>query len=558
MTRTSFVRAAAKGALAAVALSAITTGWPVPAASAGAPAASAAYVAVQPCRLTDTRAGTGFTPVGTQMLQVATAGVCGVPAGATALALTLTVVEPQANGYLTAWPASQAQPTASSLNFSAHQVRANGSIIRVDSSGAFRVYTSVPAQVVVDVVGAFVPATSARAGRFVPLAPQRMYDSRSSGKKFGSGAGFSLPLPAGVPTDAVAMAVNVTITDSAGPGFITEYPAGGQRPTSSILNVDGPGQTRAVAGILPVSATGMSMYVSAGGFVIVDVLGYFTGPSAKAASDGLFTAYDPQRLLDTRGASPLGNGVPLFAGGGLELPTGQGGSLAYNITSVNGGAGYVTAYPAGTAVPATSTVNSVGGGDIVANFSITQVSDRGLGVFSQSGTHLIVDLQGWFSGPSTTATLPPPKNIDPGPVAAAPSPSVATFSACTHSGLDILNARRASAGLGALGINSGAEAFACSWALHLAQAYIPGNTASALVHSASADRDAAAGCGAGENIAFMSGTDPVGLWNMWFNSSPHLANIMNSSYHDVGIGMIIRTEPNGSKTIWGVTDLTLC
>jgi len=78
------------------------------------------------------------------------------------------------------------------------------------------------------------------------------------------------------------------------------------------------------------------------------------------------------------------------------------------------------------------------------------------------------------------------------------------------------------------------------------------------VHSANADRDAAAGCAAGENIAFMSGADPAGLWNLWFNSAPHLANILNSGYKNVGIGMVIRTEPNGSQTIWGVTDLTLC
>ena len=558
LPRTSFVRAAAKGALAGATLLAVTTGGLVERASAGAPAASAAYVAVQPCRLTDTRTGTGFTQVGQQTLQVATAGTCGIPAGATALALTLTVVDPQASGFLSAWPANQAQPTASSLNFSAHQVRANGSIIRVDGTGAFRVYTSVAAQVVIDVVGAFVPASTARAGRFVPVTPQRMYDSRATGKKYGAGSSFSLALPAGVPSDAIAMAVNVTITESAGPGFITEFPAGGTRPTSSILNVDGPGQTRAVAGILPVSPTGMSMYVSAGGFVIVDLLGYFTGPSAKAGSDGLFTAYDPQRLLDTRGTSPLGNGVPIYPGGGVELPTSQGGSMAYNITSVNGGAGYVTAYPAGTAVPSTSTVNSVGGGDVVANFSITQVSDRGLDIFSQSGTHLLIDLQGWFSGSSATATLPPPRNVDPGPTAAAPSPTGPTFSACSHSGLDVLNGRRAAAGLGALGVNSGAEVFACAWALHLAQAYIPGNTATALVHSASADRDAAAGCGAGENIAFASGTNPATLWDLWFNSAPHLANIIDADYHNVGIGMVVRTETNGSQTIWGVTDLTLC
>jgi uncharacterized protein YkwD len=559
MSHTSFFRATAKGTLAGAALLLVGAGAAtIQPVAAGPPAASAAYVAIQPCRLTDTRAGTGFTQIDQHTLQVATKGICGIPAGATALALTLTVVDPQANGYLAAWPANQAQPTASSLNFSAHQVRANGSIIRVDTNGAFRVFTSVSAQVVVDVVGAFVPASSARAGRFMPMAPTRMYDSRPSGKKFGGGASFTLGLPSGVPADAVAVAVNVTVTESMGAGFVTEFPAGGQRPMSSILNVDAANQTRAVAGILPVSSQGMSLYVSSGGYVIVDILGYFTGPSASQGSDGLFTAYDPQRLLDTRGASPLGNGVPVFPNGGLELATSQGGSLAYNITSVNGDAGYVTAYPAGNAVPATSTVNSVGGGDVVANFSITQVSNRGLGLYSQSRSHLLVDLQGWFSGPSATATLPPPANVDPGPAPASPSPNGPTFSACAPSGLDILNAKRAASGVGALGVSPGAEGYACAWALHLAQVYNPSSPGSALVHSSDTARDSAAGCGAGENIAFISGTNPVDLFNLWFHSAPHLANILDAEYRNVGIGIVMRTELNGSQTIWGVTDLTLC
>ena len=124
--------------------------------------------------------------------------------------------------------------------------------------------------------------------------------------------------------------------------------------------------------------------------------------------------------------SPLGSGVPLYPGGGLELATSQGGSLAYNVTSVDGAAGYVTAFPAGTPRPSTSTVNSVGAGDVVANFAITQVSNRGLGFFSQSQTNLVADLSGWFSGPSAVATLPPPTNTPP------PAAPQVSYSACTN------------------------------------------------------------------------------------------------------------------------------
>ena len=326
---------------------------------------------------------------------------------------------------------------------------------------------------------------------------------------------------------------------------MTEFPAGRQMPTSSILNVDQAGQTRAAAGIFPVSSSGVALYLSGGGHIVVDLLGYFTGPSAGSGTDGLFTAYDPTRLLDTRGASPLGNGVALYPGGGLELAVSQGGSIAYNVTSVDGTGGYVTAFPAGTARPNTSTVNSVGGSDIVANFAITQVSNRGLGFFSQSQTHLLADLQGWFSGPSAAATQPPPAN------ASAPPPQ-AIYSPCTSDGLSSLNATRADAGVAPLALNPAAQAFACSYALQLAQAN------NGLIHSDGATRDAAVGCLTGENLAAANGTSTSLLISIWYNSAPHMANIKNAIYHSAGLGFVVRTDASGNQVTYGSTVFALC
>ena len=508
-----------------------------------APAASTAYVSVQPCRLADTRNSSGYAQLDSQTIQIPTRGVCGIPTNATSLALTLTVDRPSSAGFLTAWPADQTRPVVSNLNFRANQIRANSSITRVDSAGAFRVFTSIPSPVIVDVVGAFVPASSSAAGRFVPRPPSRLYDSRSGGK-LGARTSVTLPMPSGVPGDAIALALNVTVTESMGPGFVTEFPAGRVMPTSSILNVDQADQTRAAAGIFPVSTSGVSLYLSGGGHIVVDLLGYFTGPSAGAGTDGLFTAYDPTRLLDTRNASPLGNGVPLYPGGGLEMATSQGGTMAYNVTSVNGNMGFVTAYPAGTVRPSTSTVNSVGGGDVVANFAITQVSSRGIGFYSQMQTHLVADLQGWFSGPSASATQPPPVNTAPAPPDG--------FSACSNEGLSSLNSTRASAGVAPLASNSAAQDFACSWALQLASD--PGTFA----HSPAPSRDAAVGCPTGENIAYSTGTSPSTLISMWYASAPHMANIKNASYQSAALGFVIRTDPSGGQTIYGVTVFALC
>ena len=512
--------------------------------AAAAVSPTSAYVSVQPCRLADTRLNSGFVRVDALTLQIDSRGICGTPSNATSLALTLTVVSPEASGFLTAWPSDRARPVVSNVNFDVNQIRANGSITRVDAAGTFRVFTSAPSHVVVDVVGAFVPATTAASGRFVPRPSTRLYDSRP-GPKRAPGSTMTLPLPAGVPADAVALALNVTVTESTGPGFVTEFPAGRQMPTSSILNVDQPNQTRAAAGIFPVSSAGVALFVSGGGHIVVDLLGYFTGASAGAGTDGLFTAADPTRLLDTRGASPLGNGVPIYPGGGLELATSQGGSIAYNVTSVNGTGGYVTAYPAGTGRPATSTVNSVGGSDIVANFAISQVSNRGLGFFSQSQTDLLADVQGWFSGPSATATQAPPANTPP------PPPQV-QFSPCITDGLSALNSTRAAAGVAPLAANPAATAFACSWALELAVAN------NGLVHSTSAARDAAVGCPSGENIAYATGASPSGLISLWYASPPHMANIKNPIYGSAGLGFVIRTDASGGQLIFGVTDFALC
>lgn len=510
-----------------------------PSPVAAASAASAAYAPVQPCRLADTRTGSGFTRLDATTIQIKGRNVCGIPANATALTLTLTVDGTQAAGYLTAWPADQTRPTVSNINFGAGQIRANGSITRVDGNGDFRVFTNVGANVVVDVVGAFVPTSASRSGRFVSRPPARLLDTRS-GSPLAAGAKVTVAVPAGVPADVVALALNITVTESFGPGFVTQFPAGRAMPTSSVLNVDRANQTRAAAGIFPVSASGATLYLSGGGHVVVDVVGYFTGASATNSGDGLFTAYDPTRLLDTRGTSPLGNGLPLYPGGGIELGTGRGGSMAYNLTSVDGSTGYVTAFPAGTERPGTSSVNSVGGGDVVANFAITQVSDRGLGIFAQSQTHVLVDLQGWFSGASATATVGPPANTAP------PTPT-ASYSSCITSGLAEINSQRSTPLVG----NAAAEGFACQWALQLANL-------GTISHSDGATRDAAAGCGTGENVAYSSGTSISNLYAMWYASSGHMANIKNTIYHSAGTGFVIRTDPNGAQRIFGVNVFAVC
>ena len=52
-----------------------------------------------------------------------------------------------------------------------------------------------------------------------------------------------------------------------------------------------------------------------GGHVVVDITGWFTGATAAASSEGLFTPVDPTRLLDTRTTTAPATGTPLHRGG---------------------------------------------------------------------------------------------------------------------------------------------------------------------------------------------------------------------------------------------------
>ena len=146
------------------------------------------FTAAAPARLIDTRDETGG-PAGMLMpaspLNVAVHNaaltISGssqlVPFAATAAALNVTVVNPQAAGFVTVWPCSATQPVASNLNFKAGQIVANNVIAPIGTSGSVCFYSNVPTDIVVDIAGYF----SGDAGNaFVGSTPTRVIDTREA------------------------------------------------------------------------------------------------------------------------------------------------------------------------------------------------------------------------------------------------------------------------------------------------------------------------------------------------------------------------------------------
>ena len=385
---------------------------------AGATGDTSRFEPVTPCRVLDTRTAAALAPGADVRVEVA--GRCGVPSDATAVALTVTGAGASRDGYLTIWPSDRGRPDASNLNLAAGETRANSAIVRL-GGGSIEVHADAGGHVLVDVTGAFVPADASDRGRFEPIEPQRLVDSRGAGRP-APGSSVPVALPAGVPTDATAVAINVTTADSVGAGYFTAYASGGPVPEASVLNTDGPGQTRAASAIVPVGPAGFEIFTSAGDHVIVDATGYFTGTSAPVTDIGLFVPADPSRSLDTR---PVAEVLP---GGHAMFDHWSGGRFAHLVGNVTmivlpGEPGFATLRAPNPTLDCGDDVSSVNAdaGAVANGFVGLAVDDLGEGwVRTSTFANLLVDVSGGFVGtpaPHRPDWLPTfgDAPVDPGP-----------------------------------------------------------------------------------------------------------------------------------------------
>ena len=192
--------------------------------------AASGYTSLNPDRLVDTRKGVGApkTPVasgGKIAVQIAGADGGALPSGATAVALNVTAVAPQAGGYLTLYPDGANRPTASNLNFGAGQVIANAVIVPVSSDGKIDVYNGSigSTNVLVDVVG-YYSASSTSA--LVPQIPVRVLDTRTwqYGPITPGGYAYLWSKLSTTDQKVTAFVVNTTVTRTKGSGYETVSP----------------------------------------------------------------------------------------------------------------------------------------------------------------------------------------------------------------------------------------------------------------------------------------------------------------------------------------------
>jgi hypothetical protein len=383
------------------------------------------FVAVSPVRVFDTRPDQspnalravdkrkvgGAVELSVQM--TALPGGATPAAGVGAVSLNVTVVDADQAGYVTVYPCAN-RSEVSNVNFMSRQVVANAVITPVAADGRLCFFSNTPVHIVADLNGYF-PAGSG----FNAVGPMRVFDTRPASSPdalrtvpkspIGGDVELRVPmtgLPSGAtPTSGIsAVALNVTVANGAGNGFVTVYPCGERELVSSVNFVAGRAVSNSV--IAPLSATGeLCFFSNVSADIVVDIAGWFATKSSYIAAESPARAFDtrskvsPDALLDVP-KGRMGGGsvirVRLTDLPGITPPVGVE-AVSLNVT-VDGSTqdGFVTVYPCDEPKEVSSV--NFAGGQTVANAVIAPLSEDGdLCFMSNVQTHLIADINGYFT-----------------------------------------------------------------------------------------------------------------------------------------------------------------
>jgi hypothetical protein len=243
------------------------------------------FYTLSPCRAVDTRAGQGigglFGPPtmfgGASRDFPLLASICNVPASAKAYSLNATVVPPGPLSYLTLYPAGKTLPPVSTLNSFQGDIVANAALVPGGNGSSITAYVTNNTDLILDLNGYFAPPTAGSL-RFYPVNPCRIADTRAAQAPVmtgGSARAFPVGGRCGVPADARAFAMNVTVVPRGPLSYLTLWPTGGVQPFVSTLN-SFKGRILANAALVPAGANGnVSVFVTDTTDVILDINGYF-------------------------------------------------------------------------------------------------------------------------------------------------------------------------------------------------------------------------------------------------------------------------------------------
>lgn len=337
--------------------------------------------------------------------------------------INLTVVDPESDGFLTAWKGGSPRPTVSSVNFTKGQVIANQWHLAtevVDSEDGrskvtkFSVYSHAKTHFTIDIVGKY--ATSRK---FVATKPRRVHDSREpdSAKAYDRVTTVSLLEDSYEARKMAAVVANITVVGRGTPGFVTVWHEG-ERPNASTLNYTGDALvSNQVIAKVALNGT-FKVYTHSDADVIVDVVGYIP------TSEGI-KLHRPVRLLDERSPGDYcchrikSDLIRLQVEQRPEVPRWGQDNVIVNITVVGSTRpGFVSARRTefksfdDVTTPATTSTQNYKAGTTRAGMAIVPVSEQGvIELYRMGDAKVIVDLVGYTAKKIENLT----PRVTPGP-----------------------------------------------------------------------------------------------------------------------------------------------
>ncbi len=254
------------------------------------------FRSIPPVRADDSRLDAGRSPVPPNTAREIDLSSI-VPSGTVAVVANLTVTEPAAEGFLTAFPCGVA-PLSSNLNFRAGESRAVAIVVGISTDRKLCVQSNTSHHVVVDVSGYYETAPQfGPASALTPVAGDRLADSRTSDgpwtSPFQAGTVRRLAPVAGRADagQATAVVVNTVATNATGPGFVTIYPCQDEVPFTSVVNF-APGEEATNLTFVDLSAASeICFYTSAGVDLVVDLFGVMAAPAGTFTEHLQFDAH---------------------------------------------------------------------------------------------------------------------------------------------------------------------------------------------------------------------------------------------------------------------------
>ena len=404
--------------------------------------AASSYTAISPRRVLDTRATVKsgnptniglsgkFTAGTVRKFGVAGAKYAGggsavaVPANAIAVTGNLTIVNETAPGVVDLGPAASATGTTSTLSFVKGDTRANNVTLALASDGSlsavYRSTSGATTDLIFDLTGYFLAGTSG--ATYHSLAPGRVLDTRktvASGNpthigplnKLANRVVGTFPVAgvkalgwtsALVPSTAVAVTGNITVTDATSLGYAALGPTMTTSPSTSTVNVAK--GTNVANGVTVALKSGKLQVVWCGttgssADVIFDVTGYFTSGAGGLSFHGI----SPVRVLDSSGSMGLtgpfaSRTARLFVVPGVPAgSSGIAGNLTLLLPTANG---WALVSPEIVASPASSTVNASSGHSEANGFDVA-LGSTGQVALEWAGTtgstaNLALDVTGYW------------------------------------------------------------------------------------------------------------------------------------------------------------------